>query len=83
MQYYWKHVKIILLSNKTVGYIINMIPTEYTNNRYYYKNNIIIFNVYSKKIYNIYYYNTRFNNLYIYIYIYNYYYYYYIYLINI
>lgn len=47
-----------------------MIPTEYTNNRYYYKNNIIIFNVYSKKIYNIYYYNTRFNNLYIYIYIY-------------
>ena len=53
MQYYWKHVKIILLSNKTVGYIINMIPTEYTNNRYYYKNNIIIFNVYSKKIYNI------------------------------
>ena len=53
MRYYWKHVKIILLSNKTVGYIINMIPTEYTNNRYYYKNNIIIFNVYSKKIYNI------------------------------
>ena len=30
-----------------------MIPTEYTNNRYYYKKKIIIFNVYSKKIYNI------------------------------